>query len=237
MLRIRALLLLAFCGASVSQIAIQDPSDPHRASVSGRVLDEHSQPASGVLVQAAPDSPTGAILPHTLTDEHGRFKLVGLLPGRTSLNAQSEDPFDESSFYPNTLANFWDHYGVGEVDLPEGGDVAGIVLRIKPAARLVVKARNAATGAEIGDVGVWMVRVGDPSAWQSGTSRGNSWLVPTAPIRLCIAAHGFQPAWYGGDGSPQQSQEITLAPRQSFVASISLRPLDSSAVYSGCPTK
>ena len=210
-------------------VAIQDPSDPRRARLSGIVLNERAQPAVGVTVNARPPGGLGAILPHTQTDAEGRFALAGLLPGHTYVSA-----FDEKAFYPDAASNFWDGQGVAEIDLPVGGEVSGIMLTLKPVGRLEVKAENAASRAGIDQIAIRLERDGAPNRWIAGTKRGDWWLVPTGPIRLCVSAEGFEATWYGGDGSFQRSVPITLTPRQVFTATVSLRPLTRPAADSTC---
>jgi hypothetical protein len=221
-----------FAHLLLAQVSIQDPSDPRRARLSGIVLNERAQPAVGVTVQATPPGPIGAMLPHTETDAEGRFALAGLLPGHTYVNA-----FDEKAFYPNAGSNFWDGQGVAEVELPVGGEVSGIVLKLTPVGRLEVKARNAVTGAVIDSLGVHLERDGSPNRWMGGGMADDLWLVPTAPIRLCVTKEGFQAAWYGGDGSFQGSVPITVAPRQVFTVIVLLRPLTGSAGDATCSSR
>ena len=178
--------------------------------------------AAGVTVKAAPlgGGTLATVLPHTRTDANGRFALAGLLAGRTYVNA-----YDEQAFYPDASSNFWDGQGGAEIELPVGGEVSDIVLRLTPVGRLEIKARNAVTGEIIGQTGARLERDGAPNRCMSGGRQGNWWLVPTAPIRLLVmAGAGFQPAWYGGDGSFEKSVPITLARRQVFTARVSLRP-------------
>jgi len=210
-------------------VAIQDPTDPRRARLSGIVLNERAQPAVGVTVNATPPGPLGTMLPHTQTDAEGRFALVGLLPGHTYVNA-----FDEKAFYPFASSNFWDGQGMAEIELPVGGEVSGIILRLKPVGRLEVRARNAASGTAIEEIAIKLERDGEPKRWTSGTKMGDWWLVPTAAVRLCVQAKGFMAAWYGWDGSFARSMPITLAPREVFVATVYLRALPTGVAEATC---
>jgi hypothetical protein len=205
-------------------VAIQDPSDPLRARLLGIVLNERGQPAVGVTVQATPPGPLAARLPHTQTDVEGRFALAGLLPGHTYVNA-----FDEEAFYPNATLNFWDQQGAAEIELPVGQEVSGIILTVRPVGRLEVKARNAASGADVDQITIRLERDGAPNRWLEGSKQGNWWLVPTVPVRLCVSANGFEPTWYGGNGSFPGSMPITVTPRQIFTATVSLQPLARGA--------
>ena len=222
-------LLLTHSLLSQGTIAIQDPSDPHRGRLSGVVLDERARPARGVTVKATPPGPIGAVLPHTQTDAKGRFALDGLLPGHTYVNA-----FNEEHFYADASSNFWDGQGAAEVELPVGGEVSGIVLKLTPAGRLHVAAKSATDQAVIGQIGVRLERDGAPSRWMTSSKLGNWWLVPTAPILLCVEAEGFQAAWYGRDGSFDHSVPITLTPNRVFRAMVSLRPLNSATTDATC---
>jgi hypothetical protein len=219
------------CGPLLSQksVPIQDPSDPQRARVSGIVLNERTQPLAGITVQATPPRPIGAILPHTRTDMSGRFVLAGLLPGHTYVNA-----FDEEAFYPNAISNFWDGEGAAEVELPSGGEVSGIVLTLKPVGRLEVKAATGDSDTAVGHIAVRLERDGDSTRWISGSKTGNSWLIPTAAVRLCVQAEGFFPTWYGGDGSFVRSKRITVKPREIFAAVVWLTPVPKPAVQPTC---
>jgi len=120
--------LLPLLRLLLAQVAIQDPSDPRRARLSGIMLDEQGQPAGDVTVQATPPGPIAGILPHTQTDAEGRFAFAGLQSGHTYVHA-----FKEEAFYPNTLFNFWDGEGMAEVELPVGKEVSGVVVTLKPA--------------------------------------------------------------------------------------------------------
>jgi hypothetical protein len=142
--------------------------------------------------------------------------------------------FEEKAFYPNASSNFWDDEGGAEVELPDEGEVSDVVLTLKPVGGLKVKAKNTANGAAIAGIGVRLERDGTPNRWIQGGRWDDSWLVPTAPIRLCVDAAGFQPAWYGGDGSFERSVPITLSPRQAFTAVVSLRPLNRVAGHMLC---
>ena len=206
-------------------VAIQDASDPQRGRLSGIVLDERAQAAPGVTVQAGNTGyPIQGALPSTQTDAEGHFALAGLLPGHTYVNA-----FKEAAFYPNASSNFWDGEGLAWVEVPVGGEVSEIVLKLKPAGRLQVKTMKAATRAVIDQFVVVLERDGEPNRGMGGGRLGDWWLVPTVPIRLCVTAAGFQAAWYGGDGTFERSVPITLAPRQILTARVSLRLLNRAA--------
>jgi hypothetical protein len=231
--RILTVTVLTFLsgGSLISQraVAIQDPGDPQRSGVSGIVLNERAQAVAGITVTATPPGPILTMLPRTQTDANGRFALAGLLSGRTYVHA-----FDEQAFYPDTASNFWDEQGVAEVELPAAREVSGIVVTLKPVGRLEVKARDADSGAAIDHIAVKLERDGEPNRWISGSRMGDWWLVPTAAVRLCVSAKGFMAAWYGGDGSFARSTPITLAPRQVFVATASLRSLPTGVAEATC---
>ena len=212
-------------------VAIQDSADPLRARLSGIVLNEQGQPAANVTVQATPPGPIFGILPHTQTDAEGQFAFAGLLPGHTYVNALNEE-----AFYPDASSNFWDREGAAEVELPVAKEVSGVVLTLKPVSRLEVKARNAETGADIDQIYIRLERDGAPNRSIGGGRLGNWWLAPTAPIRLCVSAKGFEANWYGGDGSFSRSTPITLMPRQAFTAIVSLRPIALPTSVTNCFT-
>jgi protocatechuate 3,4-dioxygenase beta subunit len=76
-----------------------------RASVlTGRVIDEHGEPAHGSLVQVLQYGPAGALqkilLPVTgaRTDDRGEYRVFGLLPGRYYLVAGYQPDFDLGAF-------------------------------------------------------------------------------------------------------------------------------------------
>ena len=222
---------LLLCGSLFSQrtVPIQDPSDPQRARLSGTVLNERAQPVPEITVTAMPPVAIGAKLPRTQTDANGRFALAGLIPGHTYVQA-----FDEKAFYPDAASNFWDGQGVAEIELASGREVSGVLLTLKPAGRLEVKARDADSGAEIDQIVVRVERDGEPNRWISGSKMGDWWLVPTAAVRLCVQAKGFMAVWYGWNGSYARSTPITLAPRQIFVATVSLVSLPAGAAEATC---
>ena len=200
---------------------IQDLSDSKRGRLSGEVRDENGNPVPNAVVQATPhDVILMTILPNTRTDAQGRFVLAGLLRVRTHLNAGKED-----AFYPDARSNFWDDPGAAEVEVPAGGALSGVSIKLTPAGRLNVRAKNAITGEPVDAITVHLERVGSPNRSISGSSLGNSWLVPTAPVRVRVQARGFQPAWYGADGSIERSEAITLSPRQILTIVIALSPL------------
>jgi hypothetical protein len=206
---------------------------PYRGRLSGIVLDERAQPAPDITVQAAnSDRPSVGMLPWTQTDAKGRFALAGPFPGHVHVNA-----FNEKAFYPNASSNLWDGQGVAEVELPVGGEVSDIVLKLSPVGRLQVKAKNAVTGAVIDSLGVSLERDGAPNRGTGGGTWDDSWLVPTVPIRFCVTKEGFQAAWYGGDGSFEKSLPITVAPRRVFTAMVPLWPLNSAAANSTCSSR
>jgi hypothetical protein len=220
-----------FCGLLLSResVPIQDPSDPQRSGVSGIVLNERAQPVAGITVQASPRGPIAAVLPHTQTDVNGRFVLVGLLPGHTYVNA-----FDEEAFYPNAASNFWDGQGAAEVELPSGGEVSGIVLTLKAVGKLTVRATTADGGIPIDHIAVRLERDDEPTRWISGSKMGNSWLIPTAAVRLCVQAEGFFPTWYGWDGSFMRSKPITVKPHEILTAVVWLTPVPKRAAQATC---
>ena len=220
-----------FCGLLLSQksVAIQDPSDAQRSRVSGIVLNERAQPVAGIVVQASPPGPVIGVLPHTQTDVSGRFALVGLLPGHTYVNA-----FDEEAFYPNAASNFWDGEGALEVELPSGGEVSGIVLTLKPVGKLEVRATTTHSVTPIDHIAVRLERDGEPTRWISGSKMGNSWLIPTAAVRLCVQAEGFFPTWYGWDGSFVRSKPITVKPREILTAVVWLTPVPKGTAQATC---
>jgi hypothetical protein len=169
------------------------------------------------------------VLPHTQTDVSGRFALVGLLPGHTYVNA-----FDEEAFYPKAASNFWDGEGAAEVELPSGEEVSGIVLTLKPVGRLEVKAITTDSGIAVDHISVRLERDGEPTRWISASSMGNSWLIPTAAVRLCVQAEGFFPSWYGSDGSFVRSKPITGKPREILTAVVWLTPVPQGAAPTTC---
>ena len=182
------------------------------------MLNERAQPAPDITVQALNTTlPFQGQLPWTLTDAKGRFALTGILPGHIYVNA-----FNEKAFYPNANSIFWDGQGVAEVELPVGGEVSGIVLKLTPVGRLQVKAKNAATGAVIDSLCVSLERDGASNRGMGGGTVDDSWLVPTVPIRFCVTKEGFQAAWYGGDGSFERSLPSTVAPRRVVTATVPL---------------
>lgn len=217
-----ALACLLLCGSLLAQtkiIPIQDPSDPTRARISGVVYDERALPAAGITVEASPPGPTQGVLPHTETDEQGRFALAGLLPGHTHVSA-----FNETTFYPNADFGPWDRQSVKELDLPTGGEVSNLVLILKPVARIDLKATDATTGKPIEYPSlIWEV-VGAPDRVFGWGQLQYGWLAPTEPIRVCVYAHGYQAVYVGGSGSLDQALPITLKPRQVFRVAVSLRP-------------
>ena len=224
------LLSYLFCVPLLSQtVPIQDPSDPQQARVSGVVLNERSEPVVGITVQASTPGPIIGVLPRTQTDVTGRFVLGGLVPGHTYLNA-----FDEEAFYPNAASNFWNGEGAAEVESPSGGEVSGIVLALKPVGRLEVIARTTDTGTAVDHVAVRLERYGEPTRWISGSKMGNSWLIPTAAVRLCVEAKGFFPTWYGWDGSFMRSKPITVKPREILTAEVWLTPVPKGAAQATC---
>jgi hypothetical protein len=172
------------------------------------------------------------MLPWTQTDAKGRFALAGPFPGHVYVNA-----FNEKAFYPNASSNLWDGQGVAEVELPVGGEVSDIVLKLSPVGRLQVKAKNAVTGAVIDSLGVSLERDGAPNRGTGGGTWDDSWLVPTVPIRFCVTKEGFQAAWYGGDGSFEKSLPITVAPRRVVTATVPLWPLNRAAEDSTCSSR
>ncbi|HLN04204.1 MAG TPA: carboxypeptidase-like regulatory domain-containing protein [Bryobacteraceae bacterium] len=212
--------LLVSASVFAQTVAFQDASDPKRGRVSGVVQNEQGQPLPGAMVQAMlMGAPIMGKVPHALTDSQGRFALAGLLPGRTSVDASKEE-----DFYPDRLLGLWDSQTSSEIEVPSGGEVSGIVLKISPAGRLEVKARNAVTGADIDAITIRLERDGPPDRWIEGSRLGNQWLVPAAPIRLRVQTKGFQPAWYGGDGSLEQAMPITVSPRQVMMVVVFLVP-------------
>jgi hypothetical protein len=154
---------------------------------------------------------------------------VGLLPGHTYVNA-----FDEEAFYPDATSNFWEGEGVAEVELPSGGEVSGILLTLKPVGRLEVKATAADRGTAVDHIAVRLEREGEPTRSISASSVGNSWLIPTAAVRLCVDAEGFFPTWYGSDGSSARSKPITVKPREIFTAVVWLTPMPKGAAQATC---
>ena len=216
------LLLLLFCASAVPQgaAAIQDPSDPRRGRLSGLVEDENGQPLAGATVKATPPGILAAIVPNTLTDGNGRFGLAGLIPGHTYLQARKED-----AFYPDTGGNLWNSgQGSAEVDVPVGGEISGILLRVSPAARIEVKATDAVTGATIDYISVHIERDGSRERFISTGRKGNSVLVPTDPIRLRFDANGYESAWYT-QGNSYGPAVLRRAPRQVLTVTIRLRQM------------
>jgi hypothetical protein len=161
------------------------------------------------------------MLPWVQTDAKGRFAIAGLPPGHTYVHAGKED-----AFYPEGTGPFWDNGGgSAEVEVPLGGEVSGILLKVSPAARLAVKAIDAVTGAAIEDIGMRIECDGSPLRWMVGTGNGNAWLVPTDPIRLRVQAQGYESAWYTDADSGGKPLLLRLVPRQVLTVTIRLRPV------------
>jgi len=216
----RALASLWVCSFAFCQtVAIQDLNDPKRGRLAGMVEDEAGRPLAGAKVTATPPGPIAARLPNTVTDAEGHFALAGLLPGKTYVQASKEE-----DFYPDALFGLWDPQGTAVVEVPLGGEVAGIVLQVRPCASLEIKAADAITGDTIQHLTVRLERDGEPNRWVSGSAKNNVWLVPTAPIRVMVSARGYQSAWYGEDGPTGQAEPIVLAPRQQFIITVLLHP-------------
>jgi len=147
---------------------IQDLSDSKRGRLSGEVRDENGNPVPNAVVQATPhDVILMTILPNTRTDAQGRFVLAGLLRVRTHLNAGKED-----AFYPDARSNFWDDPGAAEVEVPAGGALSGVSIKLTPAGRLNVRAKNAITGEPVDAITVHLERVGSPNRSISGSILG-----------------------------------------------------------------
>ena len=177
---------------------IQDVSDPQRGRLSGTVLDEHGHPASGITVRATPHVPMAAAAPHTKTDAQGRFAFSGLIPVETSVQA-----FEEQSFYPDTdpFWKFWDGEGSAEMTVPPGAE-ASVGITLRPAGRLDVDARDVNTGQAIEQISIHLVRVDSQARMMAFADLLRNWrLIPSAPVRLCVEAHGYHAAWYGPDGA------------------------------------
>ena len=97
-----------------------------------------------------------------------------------------------------------------------------------------IQAKNAETGKDVDAIGVRLERDGEPERWLNASALGNRFLVPTAPIRFCVQAEGFQPAWYGGDGSFEQSSPLTVSARQTYTAIVSLHSASGTGEESSC---
>ena len=216
---------LLICASLPAQTWVSNGLLGFGGRISGLVLNELQQPVPGIMVVGLTFYPPGALVGKMIrtnarTDAQGRFVLAGLLmTGLVSVYASNED-----AFYPEALSNIWDGQSSVLVKAPVGGQASGVVLVLNPAGRLEVTARNATTGDVIDRINVHIERDGESNRTMGGSNGGNSWLVPTAPIRVCIAAEGFGSAWYGGDGSFGRSVPLKLSPRQVFTAIVSLRP-------------
>lgn len=200
-------------------VAIQDLNDPKRGSLKGSVEDEFGRLLAGAKVTARPPGAFAGKLPNTETDGEGHFVLAGLAPGQTYVQASKEE-----DFYPDAQSYFWDRQGAAEVKVPVEAEVSGILLQVRPCARLEINAVDATTGAAIQVFTVRLERDGAPDRSVSGATWNNLWLVPTAPIRVMVSANGYQSAWYGEDGPTRQVVPIVLAPRQNFSITVWLRP-------------
>jgi hypothetical protein len=149
-------------------VPIQDPSDSKRGRPSGEVRDENGNPVPNAIVKATPHGVISmTILPHTRTDAQGRFAPAGLLPVRPHVNADKEE-----AFYPDASPNFWDDPGAAEVEVPAGGEVSGLTIKLTPAGRLNVRAKNAITGEPVDAITVHLERVGSPNRSISGSILG-----------------------------------------------------------------
>jgi hypothetical protein len=211
---------VCLCSFVFSQsVAIQDLNDPKRGRLKGSVEDEFGRPLAGAKVTARPSGALAAIVPNTETDAEGHFALAGLLPGQTYFQASKE-----IDFYPDARSNFWDRQGAAEVKVPVGAEISGISLQVRPCARLEINAVDATTGDAIQGFTVRLELDGAPDRWVSGATPNNLWLLPTAPIRVMVAANGYQSAWYGEAGPSGQVVPIVLAPRQNFSITVGLRP-------------
>jgi hypothetical protein len=158
------------------------------------------------------------MVPHAQTDTNGRFAFAGLTPGPEYMSA-----FKESAFYPKWV--FWNpRPGSVSIDLPKGGAISDIVLKVSPAARLVVKAVNARTGAAIDSIGVRREGDGAPDQAINGSRMDHAWLVPTVPFRVRVDATGFESAWYSGDHPAGHSSTLLLAARETRTIIVSLTP-------------
>jgi hypothetical protein len=129
-------------------------------------------------------------------DSQGRFSITRLKAGSTRLNA-----FKEDAFCPNAHFGLWDGEGSAEVGVAAGDDLAGILLKLKPVARIEIQPVDVITSEPICSITVRFERGESPRHYVLGTNGSNTWLIPTAPIRFQVQTGGYEPTWYGADYS------------------------------------
>jgi len=231
---------------------LQDHPEASFGAISGKVLYQNGKPVSGARVcPIALDRPNPSIMPQSFTNEKGEFLVAGLRVGHYEVPAAKED-----EGYPEMGPIF---YGIDELapreEVSAGKVTVGVVVRLgAKASRLVGRIENASTHQEV-QAGIGFYKAEGPihpanamdglyltrtSGYRSGESesgrvgtlgRGEfDILVPAnKPFLLEVGAPGYEPWYYGTDGTKQNAAPIKVSEGATKKLLILLRPLKKAA--------
>ena len=240
----RRFVLLMIClspivvgAVALAQVAAEQQSTEPVAKgvIYGNVIDQDGQPAKGVGLTASPlGVPLGAMLPHTKTDQNGKFRFA-VIPwwGRYTVLASDEEA--GYSLY-NTGPNGPE--STKEVTLsPEHPEAEFHLVLPTKAGFLEIHLTNRKTGESIDALFVSVMSADDPKRLmfsQSCASTRTILIPPDKDLLLHVTSPGFSEwAMSAGNGAPLH---MTSGSRQTLDVELDptvCTPLNDSG---GCPS-
>ncbi len=193
----------------------QAKSSSQGGVISGTVFNHEGRPVAKADVFAAPARGFRAILPHTLTDVDGKFKIAGLQPGTYFMGAEKTSEgyaSNRDSFASAGLAE------VPQIVLLENQIVNGVTVRFGPkSARLSGRIIDARTKKSVEDAQIILRRANNPKQFYSTSVESKfNVLVPPLPFTVEVKASGYQDWKY--------SSSLTLSSGQRRGLVVSLQP-------------
>jgi len=194
----------------------QDAAKPRVGTVVGRVLDAQGKGVAGAHVYAfLVDKPGMGGRFYAITDENGNFSLNRVLSGLNEIHA-----FKQEDGYPDNLFAFFSSARVPTVEMPSGGSVNDVIVRLGPTSGQLTGALvNSRSSTAISQATITLTREDNPQYYvKMGPDKDGHFrlLVPPLPFRVRVAATGFE-AW--------QSSSIDIPSGATKSLKIELTPL------------
>jgi hypothetical protein len=191
-------------------------------AIRGVVVDEVGKPVASaqVIVDPIDGRPRGNAVQVVETDTTGRFSMGDLDFGSYKVFAKKD-----SAGYPDTSFAFYSNHIFATATLTPDVPVASLILKVGPAAGVVV---GVVTDPENGPIGATFLlrRAADPDNWISLSQRPDYRIMvpPGVDVLLEVSATGFKTWYYGGPSDSLRRVPIRLETRKEMRLDIHLEP-------------
>jgi len=181
-------------------------------SISGIVLDP-----DGRYPVAVYEGPIAGVLPETRTNDEGRYWLTQVAPKPCWVVAEKVE-----DGYPDPLNGMYGYewWTLPKVTVEAGTVINDVTVRVFPkVGKLVIGVFDAATELPL-KAGYWHVsREDDRELSMGGSSMfpedGLILLLPPTACRVEVSADGYEPWYYGSDGSKEAASALVMSPSET----------------------